>query len=173
MAFAPTQFENIPKCCLKHATNVQEFSYWKKKQSWPLIKNNECYGYMALCCIMHNWFLPLWMSAQSLQIVHCSLIVRDWHQNIIFTVDILEKNPVTCWEQKAPSNNKIDPKMQVALSTAVFKGWIFALRLFHCFTVLQIWHTGASICSVLVFLWWSLATGALPSCRSGLLPTAA
>lgn len=32
-------------------------------------------------------------------------------------------------------------------------GWIFALRLFHCFTVFQIWHTGASVCSVLVFLW--------------------
>lgn len=52
-------------------------------------------------------------------------------------------------------------------------GGFFSLRWFHFFSVFQIWHTSASICSALVFLWWSLATGALPSCRSGPLPTAA
>lgn len=52
-------------------------------------------------------------------------------------------------------------------------GWVFALRLFHCFIVLQIWHAGASVCSVLVIPWWGLTTGSLPSCRSGPSPAAA
>lgn len=173
-------------------------SFSSREKSCPLIKTQQVlwlHGTLVSWGLfewknrsMWNWFLPSWMSTKRTKIFDLDGLIPKcvfycYCKYFLLQTDITWQSWFWCqviiWlvifrEMKVLSNNKMDPTNTTCITSSYWKtGWIFALRLFHCFTVFQIWHTGASICSVPVFLWWILATGALPSCRSGSLPTAA